>query len=54
LALGVAVCKRVRAAGPPPLALGVGVVAVLGAAAGWAALLFPADVRERVRMAGPS
>ena len=54
LALGVAVCERVRAAGPPPLALGVGVVPVLGAAAGGAALLFPADVRERVRVAGPS
>ena len=54
LALGVVVCERVRAAGPSPLALGVGGVAALGAAAGGAALLFPADVRERVRMAGPS
>ena len=51
---GVLVRERVRAAGPSPLALGVGGVAVLGAAAGGAALLFPADVRERVRMAGPS
>ena len=41
----VLVCERVRAAGPSPLALGLGCAA---------ALLVPADTRERVRLAGPS
>ena len=48
---GVLACKRVRAAKPSPLGLGLGGGAVVRAAAGRAAELFPADTRERVLLA---
>ena len=48
--LGVLVCKRVCVAGPSPLVLCPGEIAVLRAVVGGAAELVPADTRERVHM----